>query len=93
MKAQLENSQEEVITGTQGVTSGQEGPERARNAVFSPYYRWHYKARANLPGPDKTEPAGSEKKSMFLIITRTVPFRSIDSDSRSEQARVYGSHF
>jgi hypothetical protein len=63
MKAQFENSQEEVTTGTQGVTSGQEGPERARNAVFAPYYRWHYKAHANLPGPDKTEPAGSEKKT------------------------------
>jgi hypothetical protein len=32
MKAQLENSQEEVTTGAQGVTSGQKGPERAKRA-------------------------------------------------------------
>jgi hypothetical protein len=63
MKAQFENSQDEVMTGTQGVTSDQKGPKRARKgqkAVFAPYYRWRYKVRANLPGPDKTEPAGSE---------------------------------
>ena len=29
MKTQLKNSQEEVSTGVQGVTSGQKGPKRA----------------------------------------------------------------
>jgi hypothetical protein len=32
MKAQLENSQEEVTTGAQGVTSGQKGSKRAKRA-------------------------------------------------------------
>jgi hypothetical protein len=40
MKAQLENTQEEVAVGVQGVTSGQEGRKRPRKAilaVFAPY--------------------------------------------------------
>jgi hypothetical protein len=36
MKAQLENSQEEVTTGAQGATSGQKGPERARKGQKGP---------------------------------------------------------
>jgi len=32
MKAQLENSQEKVTTGAQGVTSGQKGSKRANRA-------------------------------------------------------------
>ena len=32
MKAQLENSQEEVTTGAQGVTRGQKGPKKAKKA-------------------------------------------------------------
>jgi hypothetical protein len=36
MKAQLENSQEEVTTGAQGVTSGQKGPERAKKNKKGP---------------------------------------------------------
>jgi len=34
MKAQLENTQEEVAAGVQGVTSGQKGQKRPRKAFF-----------------------------------------------------------
>ena len=65
MKAQLENTQEEVAAGVQGVTSGQKGqktPRKAILAVFAPDLWSGYKARANLPGPGRTDPAGYENK-------------------------------
>ena len=66
MKAQLENIQEEVAAGVQGVTSGQQGQERPTNAflaVFAPDLWSRYKARANLTGPGRTDPAGYKQKT------------------------------
>ena len=66
MKTQLENTQEEVAAGVQGVTSGQRGRKRPRKAIlvgFAPDLWSGYKARANLPGPGKTDPAGYENKT------------------------------
>ena len=66
MKAQLENTtQEEVAAGVQGVTSGQKGQKWPRKAILAGGFPdlWSgYKARANLPGPGRTDPAGYENE-------------------------------
>ena len=85
MKAQLENTQEEVAAGVQGATSDQKGQKRPRKAILAVFALdlWSgYKARANLPGPGRTDPAGYEKNK---YIVRTVPFEGMNSDSCSDQ--------
>ena len=97
MKAQLENTQEELAAGVQGVSCGQKGRKRPRKAilaVFAPDLWSGYKARANLPGPGRTDPARCEHKHVIFIIVRTVPFERMNSDSCSDEVLgVYDSHF
>ena len=78
MKAQLENTQEEVAAGVQGVTSGQKGRKRPQKGHFGGVLLQicdrgtrHVPTCQAQVGPTSR---GTKIKNVMFIIVRTLPF-------------------
>ena len=84
MKAHCKDSQVKVPTGVQGVTSGQQGPERLEKAFLAVFQHISDVIQRHMQTSKRFYILNFwdlKKINMIFVITRTVEKRGIDSDS------------